>query len=266
MSKQCVHCGREIPDDASLCGECGTFQTTDEENAAPGRLKVKITPVKIVAIVIFLITAAALSWLIVSLNVEIKDAGGYTKAMKIQVSVYNGNAGNIKRLAPSEYWTMLKEEFDFDIDEYVADLKEAEKKKKEEAEAAKKAAKESTPAESDSDTEQPETEEKYTYEVISSERFSKKDLKFFNKEMKKTLRSDARQLVTDAYRVKYKIHLFIDDKDEYEEEWDVVSFRIREGWYILKDGRFLIAPSAPDIVIRPEFYTNYFNDYKERSE
>ena len=265
MSKKCVHCGREIPDGETLCKECGTFQTSEEENAAPGRLKVKFTPIKVFSIIIFLIAAAALTWLISSLNVEIKDAGGFTKSMKIQMTVYNGNLSNIKRLAPNEYWNLLREETEFDIDDYIAELKAEEKRKREEAEAEKRAAEKRAaeeastdavesvePVESESDAEETEKEASYRYEVISSEQFNKKELRFFNKEMKKMLNSDANKLVTDAYRVKYRICL--GDKEDFTaEEWNVVSFRIREGWYILKDGKFLIAPGAEDIVIRPEF-------------
>ena len=109
----------------------------------------------------------------------------------------------------------------------------------------------------ESDTETSEKEVKYSFEVVESKRFSKKELRFFNKEMKRKLRSDVKQLVTDAYHVKYRIYLGDknDDEPQYE-EWDVVSFRIREGWYILKDGRFLINPSADDIVIKPDLVSD----------
>lgn len=124
MSKFCANCGAQQPDEANVCGNCGSVLASENvetnENPAGNDIVAKLKPY-------FPIIGAAVAVLLVVIIIICVacSGGGYKKAIKNAIDVsYKGKANKIEKLAPKEYWDYLEDERDFDMEDYVENYEE----------------------------------------------------------------------------------------------------------------------------------------------
>ena len=119
MSKFCANCGAQQPDEANVCGNCGSamasenaVNNTDVVSTLKSKAPILVAAVAVLLVVIILIVALS--------------GGGYKSAVKNMIDVqFKGKANKIEKLAPEEYWQYLEDEADFDMDDHIEDYEES---------------------------------------------------------------------------------------------------------------------------------------------
>ena len=126
--KNCVKCGAPMNDADVICQNCGTNNAPQQ----PAKKANKLTdafaklPVKTQRIAI-LAAAAAVAVLVLVLLISALFSGGPEKAIDTYFdATTKGKYNKIEKLAPKDYWEYVEDEYDFDVDELVDNLKDNE--------------------------------------------------------------------------------------------------------------------------------------------
>ena len=126
--KNCVNCGTPMNDADLVCQNCGTKAAPQQSNQKLGQLKDKINklPVQTQRIAI-LAAAAVVAVLVIVLLISALFSGGPEKAIDTYFdAMVRGKYNKIEKLAPKDYWEYVEDEYDFDVDELVENLKDNE--------------------------------------------------------------------------------------------------------------------------------------------
>lgn len=139
MSKFCVNCGTQLPEEASACPNCGAAVETQKaektkkgenaffakvkavfkkcNDAVAAKLKSFGIPMKV-----FYIALAAILVLIVVVSIF---ANAYKAPIKRLIDIeYYGKSQKIEKMIPDEYLEYLEEEHERDIDDIIDEAKE----------------------------------------------------------------------------------------------------------------------------------------------
>ncbi|MBE6718907.1 MAG: zinc ribbon domain-containing protein [Ruminococcaceae bacterium] len=217
--KYCVNCGNAMNDTDIICQNCGANNAPAQpqnttEKKLPDLKKIPpkfigIAAVAVVAIVALIIIISAFS------------GGGYNKAIDnlIDVSMY-GKIDKIEKLAPKEFWDMVKDEEDLSVKKFIDAIEDAE---------IVEEMIESMEDEFGKNV-------KVTYKVTEEEELDKDDLKELKEHLKETY-DVSKKDVKKAYELELEMKIKgSEDKDE--DETDLVVVKIGNNWYPLVDGEF----------------------------
>ena len=218
MSKFCNNCGCELEDDAMFCPNCGAQDAPVEpvaEEQAPVETAAAAPDKK--SLMTLIIAGAALVVAVILLIVAFSSTP--KKALNNLEKVMNGNARKISSLAPSAYWTYLKEEEDVtkaDVKDEFKDSYEDQKEYLEEA-YGKNA--------------------KYSLKIADKDKLSKKKLEALAESIEDNYDIDEKK-VKAAYELEVEMTIK-GSEDDYETETTMYAVKIGGKWYIVgPDGTF----------------------------
>ena len=126
--KYCTNCGAQMNDTDVVCQNCGTNNAPQQTTKKSGNLKdiIAKVPVKTQRIAI-LAAAAVVAVLVFVLLVSALFSGGPEKAIDTYFdATVKGKYNKIEKLAPKDYWEYVEDEYDFDVDELIDNLKDNE--------------------------------------------------------------------------------------------------------------------------------------------